>query len=106
MKVELRHNPSSTVARCVLAGGEPVRVEAGAMVAHSAGMTLEARAEVPASSPPPTIQRFRSFATSVIAWCSSGISAQVKRISASVRAGKSRWVHTQHGTSSGHGSPA
>ncbi|WP_327150792.1 TIGR00266 family protein [Nocardia sp. NBC_01329] len=45
MKVELRHNPSSTVARCVLAGDEPVRVESGAMVAHSAGVTLEAKAE-------------------------------------------------------------
>ncbi|MEU4842791.1 TIGR00266 family protein [Nocardia testacea] len=45
MKVELRHNPSSTVARCVLAGGEPVRVESGAMVAHSAGVSLEAKAE-------------------------------------------------------------
>ncbi|MGW0006272.1 TIGR00266 family protein [Nocardia grenadensis] len=45
MKVELRHNPSSTVARCVLAGGEPVRVESGAMVAHSAGVGLEAKAE-------------------------------------------------------------
>ena len=45
MKVELRHNPSSTVARCVLAGGEPLRVESGAMVAHSAGVTLEAKAE-------------------------------------------------------------
>ncbi|WP_328396792.1 TIGR00266 family protein [Nocardia sp. NBC_00416] len=45
MKVELRHSPSSTVARCVLAGGEPVRVESGAMVAHSAGVNLEAKAE-------------------------------------------------------------
>ncbi|WP_459546866.1 TIGR00266 family protein [Nocardia sp. X0981] len=45
MKVELRHGPSSTVARCVLAGGEPVRVEAGAMVAHSAGVNLAAKAE-------------------------------------------------------------
>ncbi|MEU4315227.1 TIGR00266 family protein [Nocardia sp. NPDC024068] len=45
MKVELRHNPSSTVARCVLAGGEPVRVETGAMLAHSAGVSLEAKAE-------------------------------------------------------------
>jgi uncharacterized protein (TIGR00266 family) len=45
MKVELRHNPSSTVARCVLAGGEPVRVESGAMVAHSSGVSLEAKAE-------------------------------------------------------------
>lgn len=45
MKVELRHAPSSTVARCVLAGGEPVRVESGAMVAHSAGVNLAAKAE-------------------------------------------------------------
>ncbi|OQS15838.1 TIGR00266 family protein [Nocardia donostiensis] len=45
MKVELRHNPSSTVARCVLAGNEPVRVESGAMVAHSANVTLQAKAE-------------------------------------------------------------
>jgi uncharacterized protein (TIGR00266 family) len=45
MKVELRHSPSSTVARCVLAGGEPMRVESGAMVAHSAGVDLEAKAE-------------------------------------------------------------
>ncbi|WP_040835805.1 TIGR00266 family protein [Nocardia brevicatena] len=45
MKVELRHGPSSTVARCVLVGDEPVRVESGAMVAHSAGVSLQARAE-------------------------------------------------------------
>ncbi|BAW06915.1 TIGR00266 family protein [Nocardia seriolae] len=45
MKVELRHNPSSTIARCFLAGGEPMRVESGAMVAHSAGVTLAAKAE-------------------------------------------------------------
>jgi uncharacterized protein (TIGR00266 family) len=43
MHVELRHNPSFTVARCVLAGGEPVRVEAGAMIAHTAGVTLESK---------------------------------------------------------------
>ena len=36
MQVELRHSPSFTVARCMLAGGEPVRVEGGAMIAHSA----------------------------------------------------------------------
>ncbi|WP_431968663.1 TIGR00266 family protein [Nocardia sp. bgisy134] len=45
MKVNLRHNPASTVARCFLAGGEPMRVESGAMVAHSAGVTLQAKAE-------------------------------------------------------------
>ncbi|MFH5227670.1 TIGR00266 family protein [Antrihabitans spumae] len=45
MQVQLRHNPSSTVARCFLAPGEPVRVESGAMVAHSAGIRLEAKAE-------------------------------------------------------------
>ncbi|WP_040809048.1 TIGR00266 family protein [Nocardia concava] len=45
MKVELRHNPSSTIARCFLAGGEPMRVESGAMVAHSAGVLLSSKAE-------------------------------------------------------------
>ncbi|WP_454196563.1 TIGR00266 family protein [Nocardia sp. Marseille-Q1738] len=45
MKVQLRHSPASTVARCFLAGGEPMRVESGAMVAHSAGITLQAKAE-------------------------------------------------------------
>ncbi|GAB2536873.1 TIGR00266 family protein [Nocardia heshunensis] len=45
MKVELRHNPSSTIARCFLAGGELMRVESGAMVAHSAGVALAAKAE-------------------------------------------------------------
>lgn len=45
MQVELRHNPSFTVARCVLAGSEAVRVEGGAMIAHSAGVVLEAKAQ-------------------------------------------------------------
>jgi uncharacterized protein (TIGR00266 family) len=45
MQVELRHNPSFTVARCVLAPNEPVRVEGGAMIAHSAGVALEAKAQ-------------------------------------------------------------
>ncbi|WP_233224901.1 TIGR00266 family protein [Nocardia sp. MDA0666] len=45
MQVVLRHNPSSTVARCFLAGGEPLRAETGAMVAHSAGVSLAAKAE-------------------------------------------------------------
>jgi uncharacterized protein (TIGR00266 family) len=45
MQVQLRHNPSFTVARCVLDGNEPLRVEGGAMIAHSAGVLLEAKAE-------------------------------------------------------------
>lgn len=45
MKVDIRHNPSFTVARCYLAPGEPMRVEGGAMIAHSAGVQLEAKAQ-------------------------------------------------------------
>jgi len=33
------------VARCLLSGGEQIKIEAGAMMAHSAGMHLEARME-------------------------------------------------------------
>lgn len=45
MQVQLRHNPSFTIARCHLAPGEPLRVEGGAMLAHSAGVQLQAKAE-------------------------------------------------------------
>jgi uncharacterized protein (TIGR00266 family) len=45
MQVQLRHNPSFTVARCHLAPNEPLRVEGGAMIAHSAGVQLEAKAQ-------------------------------------------------------------
>ncbi|WP_436772495.1 TIGR00266 family protein [Yinghuangia sp. YIM S09857] len=45
MKVQLRHNPSFTVARCVLAGGEQMRAESGAMLAHSAGVSIDAKIE-------------------------------------------------------------
>jgi uncharacterized protein (TIGR00266 family) len=45
MEVQLRHNPSSTVARCFLAPAEPMRVESGAMVAHSNGVQIEAKAD-------------------------------------------------------------
>ncbi len=45
MQVELRHQPSFSVARLHLAGGEPARVESGAMVAHSWGVALEAKVE-------------------------------------------------------------
>lgn len=42
MRIERRHAPAFTVARCHLAPGEPVRVEGGAMLAHSAGVQLRA----------------------------------------------------------------
>ena len=42
MQVQLRHDPSFTVARCVLAGNEQMRVEGGAMIAHSAGVSVSA----------------------------------------------------------------
>lgn len=42
MQVELRHQPSFAVGRLHLAPGEPARVEAGAMVATSGGVVLEA----------------------------------------------------------------
>lgn len=45
MKVDLRHQPSFTVARCVLAGGEQMRAESGAMLAHSMGVTFDSKIE-------------------------------------------------------------
>ncbi|GAB3135523.1 TIGR00266 family protein [Tsukamurella serpentis] len=45
MQVELRHNPSFSMARCQLAPNEPMTVESGAMVAHSAGMQVQAQAQ-------------------------------------------------------------
>jgi uncharacterized protein (AIM24 family) len=42
MQVQLRHDPSLTVARCVLAAEESVRVEAGAMIGAVDIMHLEA----------------------------------------------------------------
>jgi uncharacterized protein (TIGR00266 family) len=45
MQVQLRHAPAFTIARCILAPGEPLRVEGGAMLAHSAGVTLQAQAQ-------------------------------------------------------------
>ena len=45
MQVELRHQPSFSVARLHLAPGEPARVESGAMLAHSWGVSLEAKVE-------------------------------------------------------------
>ena len=45
MELHLRHNPSFCVARLLLAPHEPVKVESGAMMAHSAGIQLQAKAE-------------------------------------------------------------
>ena len=45
MRVDTRHSPAFTVARCVLAGNEAVRVEGGAMIAHSAGVQLDSKAQ-------------------------------------------------------------
>ena len=45
MEPEIRHAPSFAVARCRMGGGEQLKVEAGAMMAHSSGMELEARME-------------------------------------------------------------
>lgn len=45
MRVDLRHNPSWTVARCILAPGEQMKAESGAMYAHSAGISIEAKVE-------------------------------------------------------------
>lgn len=40
MQPQIRHNPSFAVARLHLAPNEPVRIESGAMMAHSAGVQL------------------------------------------------------------------
>lgn len=45
MQVEIRHAPGFAVARCTLAAGEEVQVEAGAMAAMSDGVILEAKME-------------------------------------------------------------
>src|SRR5690606_22820623 len=45
VQVRTRHTPSFGVARLVLAPGEPVQVESGAMLASSYGVTVEARAQ-------------------------------------------------------------
>ena len=42
MQVQVRHQPSFAVARCLLAAGEPLRVESGAMLATSSGVQMEA----------------------------------------------------------------
>lgn len=45
MQVTTRQGPAFGVARLTLAGGESVRVESGAMMAMSAGVTLQSKAE-------------------------------------------------------------
>src|SRR4051812_458370 len=42
MQVQVRHPPSFAVAGCLLAPGEPVRVESGAMLATSYGVQIQA----------------------------------------------------------------
>ena len=44
MQISTRHTPSFGVARCALGPNEPVKIEAGAMMAM-AGVVLEAKAE-------------------------------------------------------------
>jgi uncharacterized protein (TIGR00266 family) len=43
VQVQTRHGPSYPVARLLLAGGEPVKVESGAMLATSYGVAVETR---------------------------------------------------------------
>lgn len=45
VQVQIRHNPSFAVARCLLAPGEPLRVESGAMAAMSADTQVQASAQ-------------------------------------------------------------
>ncbi len=45
MDVEIRASPSFAVGRCTLAGGEQMKAEAGAMMAHSVGVELEAKVQ-------------------------------------------------------------
>jgi uncharacterized protein (TIGR00266 family) len=42
MKVEVRHRPAMAAARCNLEPGEQMKVESGAMMATSAGVTVQA----------------------------------------------------------------
>lgn len=45
MDVQLRHQPSFAVARCLLAPNEPLRAESGAMMAMAADTHMEAKAQ-------------------------------------------------------------
>jgi uncharacterized protein (TIGR00266 family) len=45
MDIEIRASPSFAVGRCTLAPGEKMKAEAGAMMAHSIGVELEAKVQ-------------------------------------------------------------
>lgn len=45
MEISLRHNPEYAVARLYLAPNEPLRLQTGAMMAHSPGIEIDARME-------------------------------------------------------------
>jgi uncharacterized protein (TIGR00266 family) len=45
MDVEIRASPSFAVGRCTLGAGEQMKAEAGAMMAHSVGVELEAKVQ-------------------------------------------------------------
>ncbi len=45
MEINLRHNPAFAVARLFLAPNEPIKVQSGAMMAHSPGMAVDAKME-------------------------------------------------------------
>ena len=45
MQVKIRHSPSNAVARCELEGGEVIKVQPDAMIAHSPGVVLTAGAD-------------------------------------------------------------
>ncbi|GAA2184518.1 TIGR00266 family protein [Brooklawnia cerclae] len=45
MEISLRHNPSFAVARVFLAPNEPMKVQSGAMMAHSNGIQVDAKME-------------------------------------------------------------
>jgi uncharacterized protein (TIGR00266 family) len=45
VQVTIRHSPSNAVARCTLDGGETLKVQPDAMIAHSPGVVLTAGAD-------------------------------------------------------------
>ena len=45
MDISLRHNPAFAVARLFLAPNEPIKVQSGAMMAHSPGIQMDAKME-------------------------------------------------------------
>jgi uncharacterized protein (AIM24 family) len=45
MDVEIRNGPAFAVGRCTLGGGEQMKAEAGAMMAHSVGVEVEAKVQ-------------------------------------------------------------